>query len=264
MLTQRVLSRCLCDSELEASRSARDAQAARQKELEKQLEAALLANNRVKQLDTGEGGLVKRSLCPGSRVPSRIASRSRLHWLALRLLSPIPSTEDAMARRRSWLLYGSRKKRLDGASRLMSCITHPLRIRVVAPVLLGDAAPAPPAPAHECGVTIQERVMMGLFPRGRGRAPDGPPSESPRWVRRWDPLVLVPCQLQLSQAGRRHPRQASPSENRVLGLTSDIGSEGSLAGSLLHEMRGRASEFLRSIKGCDRLSHRWERVLAMI
>lgn len=41
-------------SELEASRTAADAQAAKQNQLEKQLEAALLDKKRLQDLDSGE------------------------------------------------------------------------------------------------------------------------------------------------------------------------------------------------------------------
>lgn len=42
-----------CPSELEASRAARDSQANIQTQLEKHLEAALLANKRLEELDKG-------------------------------------------------------------------------------------------------------------------------------------------------------------------------------------------------------------------
>lgn len=44
---------CVAFSELEASRTAADAQAAKQAQLEKQLEAALLDKKRLQDLDSG-------------------------------------------------------------------------------------------------------------------------------------------------------------------------------------------------------------------
>lgn len=52
-----------CFSELEASRTAADAQAAKQAQLEKQLEAALLDKKRLQDLDSGKGWVFVLGWC---------------------------------------------------------------------------------------------------------------------------------------------------------------------------------------------------------